>query len=232
MSGVKHRRGPTKLDAGVRKSRWSLAAREDHEGQFMQMKTKAGMKLKAKMKMPPSVRRQRSLDKDRIAEAVHVAVCEATDSDGSYKCMWYAHAGQGLLDHLGVTAEVQCGHLDIIEAGRVAKTLEYFGDGYDYVSGHTWLRAGGNVIDFAARHFSTYAGKPLSRPVDYIWGNRPGVARYTPLPDASAMAGTTETRTLDLWARAINAYEGKELCRPLIFGRTPEGLMLGGLARV
>ena len=56
----------------------------------------------------------------RIAEAVHRAVCEVGGSDGSWSCVRYAHAGCGLLLHLGVPVEVEAGQALGRMPGRTA----------------------------------------------------------------------------------------------------------------
>lgn len=183
-------------------------------------------------KIKPSMRRARGLDKARIAEAVHAAVCEATGSDGSYQCVRYAHAGRGLIDHLRVRAEVQAGHLEIMEGGEVVKTLRYVGMSHHHTSGHVWLHVGGTVVDLAARHYPSYAGRWLSRTVPYIWGERRDLARYTMVADATDEAAVMGPESMDLAAAAINAYEGRRMYRAVEIGRLPDGMMLAGLERL
>jgi hypothetical protein len=165
-----------------------------------------------KTEIKPSMRRAKGLDKARIAEAVHRAVCEVTGSDGSWSCLRYAHAGCGLLMHLGVPVEVEAGHLEIVEDGQVIETLRYTGYWDEsHVSGHAWLRTGGLLIDFSARHFATYAGRSLNRTVPYIWGECRDVARYTEIRAATETAAVTAVETIELFAAAINHYEGRKV---------------------
>lgn len=180
-----------------------------------------------KRKIKPSMRRARGLDEAHIAEAVHRAVYQVGGSDGSWTCVRYAHAGCGLLMHLGVPVEVEAGHLEILDGGRVVERLAYTGNGHSHVSGHAWLRAGDSLIDFSARHFATYVGRSLSKTMPYLWGERGDLARHTEVRAATEDAAVTAVETIELFAAAINHYEGREVYRAVRYGTLGSMVMTG-----
>jgi hypothetical protein len=99
------------------------------------------------------------LPKDRIAEAVHRAVCEYRGGDGFGRCLMYAAAGAYLVSHVtGKTYLTQVGRCRI----RCAQDRWVeFGDpgGIRNGSFHAWVvgpipaaRAGVQVMDCSSRH--------------------------------------------------------------------------------
>lgn len=123
---------------------------------------------RAKKKIPTdSVKRlDDPVVRDLIAEAVHKAVCEFTDSDGFGFCMLYSIAGMGLL---GRVFE----HKLYPQAGSMGVLIDppdywMVMDGEDFqpnVGGefHCWLGGPSNdggveLIDFSARHYKRYCG--------------------------------------------------------------------------
>jgi len=137
----------------------------------------------AKLGKAPSKRRELSLDKGRISDAVHQAVCEVTDSDGSGQCIYYAHAGQGLLRWLGIESYVQAGRHAVVVHGDYCIGT---GEAVSVIGGdfHCWLsrplrpvtgieyRGPMEYVDFTARHYQWYTrGFSWTReePPDYLW---------------------------------------------------------------
>lgn len=110
--------------------------------------------------------------RNTIAEAVHAAVCEYTDTDGFMRCAWYAIAGQGLLCHLKPD-----GREYLMSAGSAEwtpdpgkprqKFLMHAGHaGYQRGEYHVILGSrDGIVIDFSARHYRRYV-EELSEATD------------------------------------------------------------------
>ncbi len=179
---------------------------------------------------------EKGLDKGRVAEAVHRAVCRMTGGDGSRGCQRYAHAGHGLLDYLGIDTAIRAGTLRIVldtETGEEA-SLPYFGTfGLDITSGHVWLERRGSPIDFASRHYPSYTDRAYPRvPPRYVWGRSGEWARFEGDDHASAELGEMACESIDLMAEAVNQYEGREVVRPVNLGSLPDGRIVAVLAKV
>ena len=102
--------------------------------------------------------------RDRIAEAVHHAVCDFTGSDGFGLCMLYAVAGSGLLGRaFGEKFYPQAGSMAVLaDKPDVWVTM----DASNFATGefHCWLGRpmGGDrveLIDFTARHYRDYCDR-------------------------------------------------------------------------
>lgn len=114
----------------------------------------------------------------RMAEAVHHAVSEVTQSDGLGKCLPYAVTGYGLIYHvLGVHPVLQGGRLQILADppdGWIEMNPEH--NGFHRGEYHAWLaippvRMPGlhhtedgtcQIIDFSARHFQRFCEETIS----------------------------------------------------------------------
>lgn len=129
------------------------------------------MAKSSKLGKKPSERRQADIEiplakRERVAEAVHRAVCEVFGGDGFGRCLPYAFAGAMLLHEDGFS--LQAGSITIVADpdtnhpdGLGAVKMECRGDGFGRGEYHCWvgrLRKDGIVelVDFASRHYRTY----------------------------------------------------------------------------
>ena len=105
------------------------------------------------------------LVRDRIAEAVHQAVCEFTGSDGFGLCMLYSVAGMGVPSAFNHRLYPQAGTLGVlIDPPDYWMVMD--AEGFEPSVGgefHCWLggpSSSGDVelIDFSARHYKRYCG--------------------------------------------------------------------------
>lgn len=106
----------------------------------------------------------------RIADAVHHAVCEFTDSDGYGRCLLYAVAGAHLASRvfgtlympaagsLGILADPPDGWVvyDVQDAGIEGGTFHAWFNRLEHQSHGRALE----VVDLSSRHFKAYANQP------------------------------------------------------------------------
>lgn len=148
------------------------------------------------------------LDRDKIAETVHRAVCQFTRGDGYGRCAYYTYAGAALLTYLtkeqwlvqGGTLKLWC---DADEQGPLGLAMDASLGGIEGNEFHSWIvgpirphhhkpgrheLAGDlNIVDFSSRHFK--------RHVEDIAGRAAGpegiVVRWN-LPEPPAYIWTTK----------------------------------------
>jgi hypothetical protein len=150
---------------------------------------------KLKSRQQRTNRHSAALDRDRIAEAVHHAVCDYTGTDGSGQCAMYAVAGMGLLLGLRENACVQIGALCLQpDPGDPTAWISMDpANGWGEV--HAWLAlwkrppspgvspSDVEIIDLSARHYRRYVEDmpsilpPGVAPIEKVW-RQPGEPAY------------------------------------------------------
>lgn len=183
------------------------------------------VKIKRRLGTPPPSARI-AIDKDRIDRAVHRAVCEVTGGDGYGKCLYYAHAGWGLLSYLGITSYVQAGDCGVVIESGTDLCASTMGGGVLAGDFHSWLirplrsfhtttyQGPKEYIDFTARHYRRYAtGTQWHQgdPPNYLWTADPSDwVRFRPNRSAIDFAANPENVGVaiitTLWLSAIMAY--------------------------
>jgi hypothetical protein len=160
-----------------------------------------------------------AIDKQRVADAVHRAVCQVTGGDGSFQCQRYAHAGHMLLNHLGIETVVQAGSLGLIpDDPNFVGWLRYSPtDEDEAIAGHVWLaQRDATMIDFTARHYRRYAHDPdyTRTPPDYLWTKKSHEwAIFDPVQEAVNVLGELTPTSITVGVEAINQYEGRTAIR-------------------
>lgn len=169
------------------------------------------------------------LFKNRVAEAVHRAVCEFTGTDGCRMCMYYAFAGSALLSRLRKRLFIpQAGSLFVqtSEPNDPGLAIKIDFDG-DSASGlrrgefHCWIampetsKLGmsrcSTLIDFSSRHFKTLAENAVAgeqcqwtrpAPPPFVWienGILPTWLQLKPDETATSSVLTELTSSFDSW---------------------------------
>ena len=86
-----------------------------------------------------------------IADAVHRAVCEYTESDGLGACHKYAVAGRGLLWYLGKRTIIQAGTMFCLANTVYQDYMSFLGQNWRQGELHVWLADERDTIDFSSR---------------------------------------------------------------------------------
>jgi hypothetical protein len=140
-----------------------------------------------------------SVDRDRIAEAIHRAVCEESNSDGQGRCALYALAGRLVLTQLTATPYIfQAGGFaaSISDTSPRVMIMDPQSDHYRCNEFHCWIARwpqgakpgdchkvspDDEFVDFSLRHIPAYTKRvrPGTQPMEweradwplYFWGS-------------------------------------------------------------
>jgi hypothetical protein len=106
--------------------------------------------------------------REKIARAVHEAICAETESDGSDKCLYYARVGALIArkyigrDYRWEVGEIYVGCSADAEQGDPMFAMVPRLSGYNGLEFHAWFRAKGDdeYVDLSFRHLPTLAQRP------------------------------------------------------------------------
>jgi hypothetical protein len=151
-----------------------------------------------------------------IADAVHRAVCEYTESDGMGSCHKYAVAGRGLLWYLGKRTIIQAGTMFCLANTVYQDYMTFLGQNWRQGELHVWLADERDTIDFSSRLYrrmwEELTGVQVTDwnrpdPPPYVWAEHlPNWLILTALPEPTMEVGQYNEDWEELIRLAIKEY--------------------------